>query len=246
MLPLPATPEEAPAAAAAENLAAPHELGNVPLPPDVAARLLAQAAHATHVGILGGVSDPPAQFLGANPGNTRLTLPHLCQRFIDHDWQLAAVPPRHGVVYAFRNQAEVPLAEPTPGGAAGPGWKGFFAGKASWTRGYLSHGFLKAQATFKSRDGRFKVRAGHQAGPEEGVEAGHQAGPSSDRIGPQAGHQARPCLALCSVCSLQFPWQLQLQGLPTYTCIRTCQTRQHFSPSPQPPAVQALLHTVFP
>lgn len=160
-------PAQAAAAAAAAQPAALHSLGNVALPPEVAASLLAQAAQATAVGELQGVS-PPAQFLGANPSYTRLSLPDLCQRFIDRDWQPEAAPPRLGVVYAFRNQEAdgVPLADPAPLNAAVPGWKGSFPGKPAWTRGFLrrGYGFLKAQATFKSKDRRYEVWTEPEAG----------------------------------------------------------------------------------
>lgn len=137
-----------------------HELGNRSLPPEVAARLIAQAAAATQIGQLQGVS-PSAHFLGANPDNTRIKLPSLCQRFVSRDWQPS--DDKHAAVYAFRDEDGVPLAAP-PADRAG-GWKGSFPGKPAWTDGYLQkHGFIKAQTTFKRKDGRCKARGGLTTG----------------------------------------------------------------------------------
>lgn len=173
---LPAAPGAAAAAAgaAAADPAAPadaapaqepHQLGNVALPPGVAADLLAQTAAAGALGQqLGGVS-PPALFLGANPGYSRLGFGDLCQRFVEEGYSPGASLARLAAVYAFSEREGVPLAEPPPGGRQRrrSTWTGCFPGFKAWSKGFLDdYGFYKAQATFESKDGRYKVGPGQQ------------------------------------------------------------------------------------
>ena len=155
----PVGPGGAPGPPAPQPGAAPHLLGSDRLPPTVATSLLQQAAVATAPGQLVGVQ-PPAQFLGANPSNSRLSFGAMCQRFIDQDWQPHGVPPRQAVVYAFRNEHGVQLAEfaadPADRGRRSR-WKGSFSD--GWSRGFAEqHRFIKVQAKFRSKDGQYEVR----------------------------------------------------------------------------------------
>ena len=171
---LPAAPGAAAGAAAADPAAPadaalaqePHQLGNVALPPGVAADLLAQAAAAGAAGQqLGGVSSP-ALFLGANPDSSRLGLGDLCQRFVEQGYSRGASPARLAAVYAFSEREGVPLAEPPPGGRqrrSSP-WRGCFPGYQAWTTASTRHRPPSRAKTGATRWGRGSRTAGAGAG----------------------------------------------------------------------------------